>query len=266
MILEMLQYQFMQKAFIVGMLVALCTSILGQFLVLKRYSMIGDGLAHVSFAAVGLALALQQSPIIVAIPVVLVASVIMLRAKSIQGDATIGLISAFSVALGVLVASLSNGFNIDLLSYLFGSILAISNQDMYFSIALGVIILLGVIIFYDKLFATTYDEDFAKAIGLRVGFLDLMLAVLTSLTIVIGIRVVGTMLISSMVVFPTVSALQWRKSFLATMMIGATMSVLSVVVGLYMSYVFNLPSGACIVMLSGGYFLISYIGGQLFRK
>jgi len=268
-LIQAFQYQFIIKALIVGSFIALSSSVLGIFLVLKKFAMIGDGLAHVSFASVALALVLNSSPLIISFPVVILASFLILELNEkadLHGDAAIGLVSSFSVAFGVLLASISNGFNVDLFSYLFGSILLISDNDLIFSMVLSVVVVIGLIIFYNDLFAVTHDEEFAAVIGIDVKLMNRVIAVLTSITIVLGIRVVGTMLISSMVIFPTVTALQLSKSFKQTIILAVAISVFCVNVGVLTSFVFNLPSGATIVMLNAVcfaiFFIIKSLGGK----
>lgn len=262
---ESLQYTFMQRAIIVGILIGICSAMLGVFLVLKKFSMIGDGLAHVSFATIAIALTLNASPLYVSIPVVIVASLFILRLNErtkLHGDAAIGLVSSFSVALGVLIVSVSDGFNVDLFSFLFGSILLISETDVFLSLGLAILIVSAVIFFYHDLFAFTHDEAFAKVMGINTNRMNTLIAILTSITIVLGIRVVGTMLISSMIIFPTVTALQIAKSFKWTMILSAIISVLSVILGVIGSYVFNLPSGASIVMVNAFFFAIAFVMKQ----
>ena len=262
---ESLQYTFMQRAIIVGILIGICSAMLGVFLVLKKFSMIGDGLAHVSFATIAIALTLNASPLYVSIPVVIVASLFILRLNErtkLHGDAAIGLVSSFSVALGVLIVSVSDGFNVDLFSFLFGSILLISETDVYLSLGLAILIVSAVIFFYHDLFAFTHDEAFAKVMGINTNRMNTLIAILTSITIVLGIRVVGTMLISSMIIFGWVSALQIAKSFKWTMILSAIISVLSVMLGVIGSYVFNLPSGASIVMVNAFFFAIAFVMKQ----
>ena len=172
-LMEMFSYAFLVRAFIVGLLVALCSSMLGVSLVLKRYSMIGDGLSHVGFGALAIATALNAAPLVVAIPVVVVAAFLLLRLNEsslIKGDAAIALVSTGSLAIGVLVVSLTTGMNVDVCNYMFGSILAMSKADVYLSITLSIIVLILFIFFYNKVFAITFDETFDKATGVNVGF------------------------------------------------------------------------------------------------
>lgn len=261
-IAEALQYGFILKALLVGSLIAVCCSLLGVFLVLKKFSLIGDGLAHVSFASVAIALLFSASPLLVSIPLVIVASFIILKLNEradMHGDAAIGLVSSFSIAAGVLIASLSRGFNVDLMSYLFGSILVISNADVAISIVLSAVVILMVLLFYNNLFSITYDEEFARVAGLNTRVMNYLIAILTSITIAIGIRIVGTMLISSLIVFPTVSALQISKGFKGTMVISAVISIVCVIAGVFLSYIFSLPTGAAIVVLNAGFFALLYV-------
>jgi zinc transport system permease protein len=251
--LEALQYDFIRRALLVGTLIALCCAFLGTFLVLRKLSMIGDGLAHVSFATVALALLLSTSPLLLSIPLVALASfaILALSEKAeLHGDAAIGLVSSFSIAVGVLIASMARGFNVDLMSYLFGSILVISRVEVAISAALSAIVLVLIILSFNSLFAVTYDEEFAQVMGLNTRALNYLVAVLTSITIALGIRVVGTMLISSLIVFPTVTALQVAKGFKSSILIATAVSVSCVVLGVFSSFIFNLPTGATIVLLN----------------
>lgn len=268
LIAEAFQYTFMQRAMVVGVLIALSSSMLGIFLVLKKYSMIGDGLAHVSFATVAIALFFQASPLLVSIPIVTVASILIMQLNEkagIHGDAAIGLVSSFSVALGVLLSSVSGGFNVDLFSYLFGSILAIRQSDVYFAFVLTTVVVSMIVLFYNDLFAITHDESFASVIGVKTKRMNYLIATLTSITIVLGIRVVGTMLISSLIVFPTVTALQASRSFRATIVISAMVAVSSVLIGIVGSFVLNVPSGAAIVMVNALFFCLFFFKKILFK-
>jgi len=252
-IFNLFTYTFLQRALFVGILISISSSFLGIFLVLRKYSMIGDGLAHVSFATVALALLLNQSPLIVSIPIVSLASLLILKLSEenrIGGDAAIGLISSTAVAIGVMISSLSSGFSVDLYSYLFGSILIISETDVYLSLVLSIIIISTVIYFYRDLFAMTYDMDYAKVSGRETKRLNQIISFLTSITIVLGIRVVGTMLISSLIIFPTVSALRLSNSFKSTIIWAVILSSTSVLIGLLISVSFDLPTGSSIVLIN----------------
>ena len=258
-IFNLFSYTFLQRALIVGLLISISSSFLGIFLVLRKYSMIGDGLAHVSFATVALALLLNQSPLIISIPIVSLSSLLILKLSEenrIGGDAAIGLISSTAVAIGVMISSVSSGFSVDLYSYLFGSILIISEMDVYLSLVLSIIIVGTVIYFYQDLFAMTYDIDYAKVSGRKTKQLNQIISFLTSITIVLGIRVVGTMLISSLIIFPTVSALRLSNSFKSTIIWAVIISSFSVVFGLLISISFDLPTGSSIVLINALVFVI----------
>ena len=258
-IFNLFSYTFLQRALIVGLLISISSSFLGIFLVLRKYSMIGDGLAHVSFATVALALLLNQSPLIISIPIVSLSSLLILKLSEenrIGGDAAIGLISSTAVAIGVMISSVSSGFSVDLYSYLFGSILIISEMDVYLSLVLSIIIVGTVIYFYQDLFAMSYVMDYAKVSGRKTKQLNQIISFLTSITIVLGIRVVGTMLISSLIIFPTVSALRLSNSFKSTIIWAVIISSFSVVFGLLISISFDLPTGSSIVLINALVFVI----------
>lgn len=249
----------MLRAFVVGSLISVSAALLGPFLVLKRYSMIGDGLAHVSFASVGIALVLGTQPLLLSIPLVILASVLILKMSEktdIMGDAAIGLISSFSMALGILLASLSKGFSVDLYSYLFGSILLIKAQEIYLTLALVLGLMIVLFLYYQDMVAITYDEEFAITQKLPAKGVNYLLAVMTAITIVLGIRIVGTMLISSLVIFPAVSALQVARSFKQTIGLAVLISLFCVWVGITVSYFMNLPTGTAIVLLNGVIFMM----------
>lgn len=257
---EIFRQDFMIKALITGIFIAISCSLLGVFLVLKNMSLIGDGLAHVSFAAIAIGLLVSDKPLIVSIPLVIIASFLVLLMKEkakIDADATIGLLSSFSIAVGVIIASMAKGFNIDLFSYLFGSILFISPSEMILSGALAIILLILVLLFYNDLFSITFDENFAKISGIKVRKVNYLLSVLISITIVLGIRIVGTMLISSLIVFPSVSALQIARGFKNTLLYSVLFSVIAIVLGIIFSYILNVPTGALIVVVNAIIFIIS---------
>ena len=269
LLVESLQYDFIIRAILVGSLIALSSAFLGVFLILQRQSMIGDGLAHVSFATIAIALFFNQSPLIVSIPLVILSSFLIIKLNDkaqINGDAAIGLISAFAVAIGVLISSLAQGFNIDLFSYLFGSILVISQLDVILSIILSIIVIILIIFNYNNLFAMTYDQDFATVIGIKTNKMKYLVSVLTSITVVLGIRVVGTMLISSMIIFPTVTSLLVTKGFKETIIMSTIVSIISVVLGIFSSYILNLPTGATIVLINAAIFVIVLIYSKIIKK
>lgn len=265
-LIEIITAEFILKALLVGVLVAVSSSFLGIFLVLKKYSMIGDGLAHVSFGTIAIALVLGMTPIFVSIPLVTISSILILKLNEkaeINGDAAIGLVASTAVAFGYLIASYTSGFTVNLSSYLFGSILFVTNFDVIMAIILSIVVVTTVLFLYNSLFALTYDEEFSKVLGLNTKFLNYFISVLTSLTIVLGIRVVGTMLISSLIIFPTVTALQISKGFKSTIQISLIVSILSVLIGVIGSIIINAPTGATIVIVNTSFFTLFYLRKKL---
>ena len=250
---EMFSYPFLVRAMIGGICISLCASLLGVSLVLKRYSMIGDGLSHVSFGALSIAVAFNWAPLAVSIPVVAAAAVLLLRITGngkIKSDAAIAMISAGSLAIGIIVTSLTTGMTTDVSSYMFGSILAMSREDMYLSVVLSVIVLGMFVICYNKVFAVTFDESFAKATGVRVSAYNLLIAVLTAITIVLGMRMMGAMLISSLVIFPALTSMRIFKSFFGVVVSSGVVSVVCFFIGLDLSYVYSIPAGASVVVVN----------------
>lgn len=250
---EMLSYPFLVRALVGGTLISLCASLLGVSLVLKRYSMIGDGLSHVSFGALSIAIAFGWAPLAVSIPVVVAAAVLLLRITGngkIKSDAAIAMISAGSLAVGIIVTSLTTGMTTDVSSYMFGSILAMSRTDVYLSAGLSVVVL-GMFVFcYNKVFAVTFDESFAKATGVNVSAYNMIIAVLTAVTIVLGMRMMGAMLISSLVIFPALTSMRVFKSFKGVVLSAGCVSVVCFFIGLVLSYVYSIPAGASVVVVN----------------
>ena len=265
---DLFSYSFMSRAMIVGVLVALCSALLGVSLVLKRYSMIGDGLSHVGFGALSVAVAMNVAPLQVSIPVVVIAAFLLLRINSdsrIKGDAAIALISSSALASGVIVTSLTTGLNADVHNYLFGSILAMSESDVVLSISLSVLVLLLFIVFYHRLFAVTFDESFARATGTRCSIYNMLLALLTAITIVVGMRIMGAMLISSLVIFPALTSMRVCRSFRGVILCSAVISVLCFFLGMFASYVFSTPAGASVVVVNLAAFLLFSLVGKCRR-
>ena len=224
----MLTYPFMQRALIAGTLVSLCAALLGVPLVLKRYSMIGDGLSHVSFGALAIAVALGFTPLYFSIPVVILAAFFLLRLATNprwNSDAAIAVMSASALAVGIIVISRTSGMTTDVDNYMFGSVLAMTWADVALSAVLSLAVLALFVLFYHKLFAVTFDESFSQATGLRVDWYNTLLAILTALTIVLGMRMMGAMLISSLVIFPALTAMRLFKSFRGVVVCAAVTSV-----------------------------------------
>jgi zinc transport system permease protein len=243
----------MQRALVAGCLVACACSILGVFLVLRRLSLIGDGLAHVTFGSVALALLLHTHTLLISIPVVLLSSVGIFKLTQrsrIYGDAAIGIVSSFGIAGGVLIASVSGGFNVDLFSYLFGNILSVSESELIISGALCLLVLGGIALFFQELFAVTFDEDTARTSGINADMINVILVVLTALTVVLAMKVVGIMLISALLILPATTALQITATFRVAVALSAICGISSVLVGIAVSFFCNIPSGATIVLVN----------------
>lgn len=250
---EMLSYPFMVRALFGGMLVSLCASLLGVSLVLKRYSMIGDGLSHVSFGALSIALTMGWSPLKVSIPVVVLAAFFLLRITEnsrIKSDAAIAMISASSLAIGIIVTSLTTGMTTDVSSYMFGSILAMTKEDVALSAVLCIIVLGLFVLCYNQVFAVTFDENFAKATGVNVGAYNMLISVLTAVTIVLGMRMMGAMLISSLVIFPCLTSMRVFKSFTSVVISSGILSLICFLLGMMASYQFSTPAGASVVVVN----------------
>ena len=262
MILQMFSYPFMQRALIAGVLVSLCCALLGVSLVLKRYSMIGDGLSHVSFGALAIAVALGFTPLYFSIPVVILAAFLLLRMASRphwNNDAAIAVLSASSLAVGILVISLTTGMTTDVDNYMFGSVLAMTESDVILSVVLSIAVLILFVLFYHKLFAVTFDESFSRATGLRVEVYNSLLAILTALTIVLGMRMMGAMLISSLVIFPALTAMRLFRSFRGVVICAGISSVACFAAGLTASFLLSTPVGASVVVADLAVFLAACI-------
>lgn len=256
---ELFSYSFIVRALLVGTFVSLCSALLGVSLVLKRYSMIGDGLSHVGFGALAVAAVFGFAPLAVAIPVVMLAAFLLLRlsdASRIKGDAAIGLLSASALAAGVMLISVTKGMNTDLLNYMFGSILAMQSSDVWLSLLLSVVVLLLYIVFYNRLFAVTFDENFSRAGGIDVGFYKALLAFLTALTIVLGMRMMGALLISSLIIFPALTAMRLCRTYRSVIVCASVLAVFCFWSGLIISYICETPTGATVVLVNLFFFCL----------
>ena len=269
LLLEMFTYPFILRAFVVGILVSLCAALLGVPLVLKRYSMIGDGLSHVSFGALAIAMACGWAPLPVSIPVVIAAALFLLRLTErsrIGADAAIAVVSASSLAVGVVVTSLTTGMTTDVDSYMFGSILAMDRSDVVLSVILCAAVLALFALCYHKLFAITFDESFSRATGVKVELYNTLLSVLTALTIVLGMQMCGAMLISSLVIFPALTAMRLFKSFRSVVLCAAALSVVCFTLGLTVSYLVSTPVGATVVLVNLAAFALSCLAQRIRRR
>lgn len=266
---EIFSLKFMVYALISGTLVSVCASLLGVTLVLKRYSMIGDGLSHVAFGSLAVAAAVGAAPMKVAIPVVIAAAFLLLRLSEkgkLKGDALTALISTGALAVGIMAISLSSGMNIDIYNYMFGSILALTKSDMILSVCLAAVVIPVFVLLYNSIFAVTFDPDFARATGTRVGIFDTVIAVLTAVTIVLGMRLMGTLLISSLIVFPPLTSMRVTKSFRGTVTVSSVIPVFSFVSGLMISYFFSTPPGASVVCVNIALFAVFALIGALKKR
>ena len=262
MLMQMFSYPFIVRAFIVGILVSLCAALLGVSLVLNQYSMIGDGLSDVSFGAVSFAIACGIAPLALSIPVVIVAAFFLLRMTEnglMKSDAAIAAMSASALAIGVSVTSLTTGMTTDVCSYMFGSILAMTSADVYLSVGLSVIVLLLFIFCYHSIFTVTFDESFARATGVKVSFYNTMIAILTAVTIVLGMQMMGAMLISSLVIFPALTSMRIWKSFKSVVISSGILAVICFCIGMIVSYQFSTPAGASVVLVNLCAFAIFFV-------
>lgn len=257
-------YEFVQRAFLAGILIAAVSSILGVFLVLRRFSLIGDGLAHVTFGSVAVVMLIGVSPMYItlaALPLVMLSSLAMLkltRSKLIQADAAIGIVSSIGIATGIVLASLSGGYNLDLFSYLFGNILTVTQTELLLSFVVFLIVVATVIFFYDDLLALTFDEELAQTMGIKTKMINMILFLLTAIAAVLAMKIAGIMLVSAMLILPPLTALQLSFSFRITILSSVLFSILSVVCGLFLAFLLNLPAGGTIVMINIGFLLFVF--------
>lgn len=259
--LDSLSYTFLQRALFAGVAIGLLCAILGVFLVLRRFSLIGDGLAHFTFGSVALAMFFNVSPpyvTLAALPCVLIAAIGILRLSErarVGGDAAIGIVSALGIAGGIILASLAGGFNVDLFGYLFGSILSISNIEVWLAVSLCLSVLCIIVVFYRALLATTFDEELARTTGINTTAINSLLVLLAALTVVLAMKLVGIMLISALLILPPVAALQLARGFTSTLILSGAIGIISVISGIAVSVSFNLPTGATIIVAAFCLFL-----------
>lgn len=264
-LIEFLSYGFIQRALLAGTLIAVLCSVLGVFLVLRRMSLIGDGLAHVSFGSTAIALALKlysASSLLVSLPVVLLSSLGILKLTEkarLNGDAAIGIVSAMGISIGIILASVGGGYNVDLLSYLFGNILSISREEVLIAAGLFCVVMLLLALFYNELLAITFSEELARVSGIRTNSINAVLVLLTALSVVLAMKLVGIMLISSLLILPAASALQLARSFRICVALAALQGCCSVVAGIFVSFVSNLPTSATVVIINLVFFGCTFL-------
>ncbi|MEW6163113.1 MAG: metal ABC transporter permease [Nitrospirota bacterium] len=257
----MLTYNFMQRAMLAGLFIALSCSILGIFLILRRDAMIGHGLAHVTFGGVALGLFLKITPLLVAVAVAALCAIGVVELKkkaSLYGDTAIGIFSSIGMATGVVLASLASSFNVDLLGYLFGNILAIEKAEVLIAIILTIVVLLVIVLFYQELLYITFDPESAKTSGIHVARLDSVLAILVAVTVVLGMKVVGLLLVAALLVIPSAAGLQLAGSFRQAVLFSCLIAAGSLVSGLFMAFYWDLPASGTIILSSFVIFVILF--------
>ncbi len=268
-LLEILSYAFIQRALLAGTLIAVLCSLLGVFLVLRRMSLIGDGLAHITFGSTAIALAMKlysASSLLVSLPIVLLSSLGILKLTEktrLSGDAAIGIVSALGISAGIILASVGGGYNVDLLSYLFGNILAITSEEVNIAVGLFCVVMVLLSLFYNELLAVTFNEELARISGVHTNIVNAVLVLLTALSVVLAMKLVGIMLISSLLILPAASALQLARSFRSCMMFSALQGGCSVVLGIFLSFATNLPTSATVVMLNLAFFGCAFLVRRL---
>jgi zinc transport system permease protein len=263
--LDIFSYTFIVRGFEAGLIIGLIAPLIGIFLVLRRYSLIADTLSHVSLAGVAIGLLLQINPLLSAIGVSVFSSVIIERlriSKRVYGESALSIFLSGSLALAIVLISLSKGFTVDIFNYLFGSLVTVKQSDVFIIGILGTIVFATVIAFYKELVFTTFDEEAAQVSGIPTRFINIMLIILAALTVALAIPIVGVLLISALIVIPVVTALQFKTSFLNTIFIAEAISIISVIVGIIFSFYPNLSTGGTIVLLTIIFFILSL----LFRK
>lgn len=267
-----LQYPFVRYALVVGVLIALCSSLLGVTLVLKRFSFIGDGLSHVAFGAMAVAAVLNMTnEMLLVLPLTIVCAILLLRtgnSAKIKGDAAIAMISVTALAFGYLIMNIfsaSSNLSGDVCSTLFGStsILTLSGRDVWLCILLSVIVILVFCLFYNRIFAVTFDENFAKSTGVNTEAYNLLVAVVVAVIIVLAMNLVGSLLISALVIFPALSAMRLFRSFRAVTVFSAVLSVMCAFLGIIISILVGTPVGSTIVAADAVAFMICYLSGSV---
>ena len=249
-LLKYSQYSFVIYAFAAGILISVCAALLGVILVLKHYSLIGHGLADVGFAALSAATVFGISPMLVSVPTVIIASFIIMaysQKKGVAGDTALGIVAAASLAVGITLPAIQKGVNIDVYGYMFGSIIATNLTDVIISLCLAVVVAGLFILFYNRLFLITVDETFASASGINVTLYQFLISFLTALTVVVGMKMMGTLLISSLIIMPAVTAKKISRGFKSLVITASVISVICFILGMTASILFDIPPSAGIV-------------------
>lgn len=260
--LEMFEYDFMQRAFLAGIIIAVLASVSGTFIVLKRYSMISETLAHSALVGVAVGLVAGFNALWTAVVFAIISAWLIeyLRSSfSLYSDAVLSILLSGSLAIAVIIVSLGGAFNNSLFSYLFGSILSVSSEDVITIAIFGVLSLATLLLFSKELYFLAYDEEVAKTSGIKVNFLNYLLVTVVAIIIALSIRVVGSLLIGALMIIPSIAALQFRVGFLKTVVISLVFALISVICGMTLSFYFSLPSGATIVLCVLGIFIVSLV-------
>lgn len=266
--MEIFQFAFMQRALMAGLLVGLACSVLGVFLVLRRDAMIGHGLAHVTFGGVALGLWLSVSPLWSALAVAVAASLLLMELKDragLHGDTAIGIVSSAGFALGLVIAAVSGKFSVELFSYLFGNILAIGSGEVATSAALALVVVAAIMLNYNDLVAVAFDHDLARTAGIPVRKLDALMAVLSAVTVVLAMKVVGLLLVTALIVIPSATGLQLAASFRGAIALSAAASLAAVAGGLLTAFYLDLPAAGAIVVILTALFLLSWAAARGFK-
>lgn len=268
--LELLHYEFMQRALLGGIAIAIIAGLIGPFLVLRRLSLLGDGLAHLAFGGVALGFLLHYDPFIVALIFIIIGSFVVhnLLKKNIYGDAAIALLLSFGVGLGIIITGIVHGFSVDLFSFLIGSILTLNQTDLIVIFSVFIITLIFILLYYKKIFYMTFNEELAKLQQKDNSIVSMIFTLLVALAVAISIRAVGILLVSALLVIPTLIALQISKSFKSTIIIAIIGSLIAMIIGIFTSFNLNMPPSGMIVMILFIMFLIVSIKpiAQLIKK
>lgn len=259
---DIFQYDFMIRAFQAGIAIGIVAPLIGMFLVVRRYSLMADTLAHVSLAGIAVGLLLAINPLISAMVFSVTAAMGiegLRNSKRVFGESVLALFLSGSLAVAVVILSLAKGFNANLFSYLFGSISTVSSSDVWTTVVLAVVVFLNVLLLYKELFFVSFDDEIARASGLPVRLINMAIVMLAAVAVALSIRIVGVLLIGALMVIPVIAAMQYGRSFRTTLFLSVVFSLISVITGLFASYYLDLASGGAIVVVALLIFIISFV-------
>ena len=260
--LDIFSYSFMIRAFIAGSVIGIIAPLIGTFLVARRFSLIADTLGHISLAGIALGLLLNINPIITALAASILTALLVDRIrqnKYISGESALAMLLSGGLALAIVLIGLARGFNVDLFSYLFGSITTVTGTDLFLIIPLGLLVIITVAIFYKQFLSIAFDEEGAKVSGVKVNLLNILLMVLTAIAVSLSIRIIGSLLIGALLVIPVTTASQVAKSFRQSLLLAILFSLSSVIAGLFAGFYLNLPAGGSIVVIALIIFAVTYL-------